>query len=140
MRLTAALIVVTCCLAGAASGFQPALQPGPATIKVTTRLVSTGSAAGLTVRTYDVLNRPAFKKPIGTAVLICLPVGSSFACREYVRLSRGQITTEGLVDGTSFYRLAVTGGTGYYDNVGGTMTVQPIGSDSQQIVVDLSAF
>jgi hypothetical protein len=118
-----------------------ALQPGPATIKATTEIVAVGKAGAVTTRTYRIYNRPSFHDAIGTAVLTCVKLAAgAIACHEYFRFRQGQIVTEGLVAGTVFYRLAVVGGTGVYDNAGGTLTVQQLTGRTQQVVFDLNAF
>jgi hypothetical protein len=118
-----------------------AIEPGPATINVTIRQVSSQAEGARTIRAFQILNRPAYRKPIGAAVLICNRAATRlFACRMYFRFPRGQITADGLVENLSFYRLAITGGIGYYDTVGGSMIVQEIGGDAWSVVISLQGF
>lgn len=133
-----ALAAIVLIPSGSATQGEPNLQPGPATINVTTRLTTTTGGT----RVYDLFNRPSYRNRIGTAILACVKLAPSvYACHEYLRLTRGQIIAEGVISGSGFYRLAVTGGTGYYDNAGGTMTVVPtMEAAIQRLVLDLNAF
>jgi len=119
-----------------------AIPPGPASIKVTLHLEKTTGANGRITRVFKVFNRPAYQGPIGDAVMVCIPARASLAaCRLYTSLRRGQITFDGLVSSFGFYRLAVTGGTGYYDTVGGSAVFGRINNSSVwSVVIDLQGF
>lgn len=117
------------------------LEPGPARIRLTAqqieqRLTHTGIA-----RTYALYNRPAYPDRLGTAVSICVRVAHGwFDCSYLLRLSRGTIITRSLVPSAAAFRLlAIVGGTGYYANVGGEMTAQPVG-DGQLFLINLHGF
>lgn len=116
-----------------------AVTPGRALIQATSRVSSQHSSGAGTVTVYDLYNRPRFGR-IGSAIRVCTPAGSVSACQEYLRFSRGLVAAAGLIGPSGFYQLAVTGGTGYYENTGGTMDVTPLGGGAQQIVVRLRAF
>jgi hypothetical protein len=118
-----------------------AIQPGPSLIEITAARTSTNVVYATTITTYNLFNRPAFPKAIGSAVLVCTKAAvQATICDEYLRLNRGQIVAKGLIVTRDFYRLAITGGTGYYDNIGGTMTVRATGPRTQQVVLNLNAF
>lgn len=135
--LVAGAVLVVALLAGSAA----AIEPGPASIHVTLRKVREVIDGDRLVSTFDVLNRPRYRDPIGEAVLVCVRARVQlYSCRQEFKLSRGQITSEGLVTSRAFFRLAVTGGTGYYDNVGGSMVVQSIGPASSVVVISLQGY
>lgn len=139
MKAILALAAVAAALVVPNSG---AVQPGPATIRVTSERLSSRVIDGdVDVSVYAIFNRPAFPRAIGAAVITCRKAAAAATvCYEYLRLSRGQVVAEGLIVDKTFYRLAVTGGTGYYDNIGGTLTVRATGPRTQQLVFDLNAF
>lgn len=128
--------------AGASSSAQQSagLPPGPSTIHATAHLEAIEHDGETVVRLYRLLNRPAYPRPIGSAILECQPIAAELACHEYLKLSRGQIVAAGVVDRIAFYRLGITGGTGYYDAVGGSLLVESIGDGTQTIVAQLEGF
>jgi hypothetical protein len=132
-----ASVVAFALLAGTSS----AIAPGPAVITVTIRQTNFEQSGERTVRTFAVLNRPTYRNAIGTAVLICVRARARlWSCRQLFKFTRGQVASDGLVESFDFYRLAVTGGTGYYDTVGGELVAQRIGSDAWAVVVNLQGF
>ena len=116
-----------------------AVQPGPAIIQVTAQLDSTRTGNGHLVRNYRLYNAPAYKNSIGTASLVCERAGTRWLCHEFIELQRGQIAAAGLVTNLNNYHLAVTGGTGFYSNVGGHMHARPLG-DNYLVDITLAAF
>jgi hypothetical protein len=118
-----------------------ALTPGDARIRITGARIETREFGAFTMRTYALYNRPAYPGRLGTATVSCLEVaGGMLDCSELLRLSRGTIITRGYVPKAAAYRvLAVVGGTGLYDNVGGEMTTQPLGG-GQLLLINLIAY
>jgi hypothetical protein len=117
-----------------------AIQPGPATIRVTTRQIQVVRRGDTVSRLYNIYNRPAYRNAIGNAVLRCSVIGRYQSCRADFLLSRGEIVMQGTIRSLAFYRLAVVGGTGYYDNIGGSSVIQQIGSDAYSIVINIQGF
>jgi hypothetical protein len=132
LLLAAALIFPS-----AASG----LPPGPARIRITITLsFKKIMRDGTVLRIYRIYNRPAYRKSIGMDYQLCLPVYINvLQCREYFELNRGQIIAIGLVKDLDFYRLAITGGIGYYDNVSGSIIRNKIGPNTYSIIMSLIA-
>lgn len=116
------------------------IQPGPARIQLTSVLLERKEAAGVS-RAYALYNRPAYPNRIGTGVQRCLSVSKGWLdCTYMLRLSHGVIVARALVPSAASFRLlAVLGGSGLYSNVGGEMTVQPLGN-GQLIIVNLLGF
>jgi len=116
-----------------------ALQPGPAKIKLTGTVVETVNQYQ---RVYSLWNKPTYQQRLGTGFQICLPFGDQYTdCYLTLRLGRGQIVARGVSPTVSGFRqLAVVGGTGYYENVGGEVTMQSLGPATVLILVDLRAF
>jgi hypothetical protein len=119
------------------------LPPGPARLSLQTKQIATRQLGAFSIaKTYALYNRPAYRQRVGTAVLICAyAVPGWRTCKEYLRLGRGTIIADGLTPASSsFYNLAVVGGTGIYSNTGGTITLQPISHDTQILSGVLEAF
>lgn len=137
--LLAAMLAGVLALAAAAA---PTISPGPSRIRLTGSLIEQRYAAGAPAKTYALFNRPAYADRLGTAVVRCLEVSTGWVdCTELLRLSRGEIIARGLVPSAARYRvLAIVGGTGYYANVGGDMSVQTLGASGQVLLVDLIAY
>jgi hypothetical protein len=117
------------------------MPPGPSRIRATAALLSQQAAHGTVVAVYALHNRPAYPGRIGTAFVRCQPAGGGYLeCAETLVLRRGEILAFGVVSAAAGFRqLAVVGGSGYYANAGGEMTVQPLGG-GQLILVDLEGF
>jgi hypothetical protein len=63
-------------------------------------------------------------RPIGQAVLTCMKVSKTQqSCLGSYILPRGMIETSGVLNSRLLYTAAITGGTGFYDNARGTLTV-----------------
>ena len=136
-RLAPLLVVVAAVAAGAVpAGGRLALdQPG--NIRITDRIVAHthvdvahgGSSAG----NFDfyrqlLFNRGITSKAIGHSDVTCIATGSgSSNCSGTYFLPRGEIMVDGVIASRLFYELAVTGGTGVYSNVRGTMTATYLG-------------
>jgi len=116
-----------------------ALQPGPSKIKLTGTVVETMNKYQ---RIYSLWNKPTYQQRLGTGFQLCVPFGDQYTdCYLTLRLGRGQIVARGVSPTVSGFRqLAVVGGTGYYENVGGEVTMQSLGPATVLILVDLRAF
>src|SRR5438128_12306621 len=111
----------------------------PGTVRITDREVkqtavdvgAQGRSPGdLLVSTVLLFNKRITARPIGHAETTCTYLGSggvqgagSSSCSAAFFLPQGEITAYGVINSRLFYQLAVTGGTGLYDNVRGTLTV-----------------
>lgn len=119
------------------------LEPGPARIRlISISTIDTRRLPGVTIRVFSLWNRPQYKNKLGMGFEDCYKITKEFIdCYLTLRLSRGQITSRGIVSVYATIReMAVVGGTGYYNNVGGDLVIQPIGRDTFLILVDLIAF
>lgn len=116
------------------------IDPGPSRIRLSAVLAGE-LRSPLPSRTYALYNRPAYPDRLGTGVSTCIPAALGWLdCSYLLRLSRGTIVARALVpEAATFRLLAIVGGTGYYSNVGGEMTVQPLGN-GQLILVNLLGF
>lgn len=105
---------------------------GPAIIRITDRqltqkrvdLAPRGTSAGdLEIVRHRLFDRA--KSVIGRSELVCTFVDNrrSRSCRGTYILPRGKIVVGGALQYHQFYVLAVTGGTGLFDNARGTLTV-----------------
>ena len=107
---------------------------GPATIRITDRELSVvrvdvgprrTSPGDLEIVRHRLLERNRPRNVIGRSELVCTFVDSrrSRSCRGTYILPRGKIMVAGTLQYRQFYVLAVTGGTGLYDNARGTLSV-----------------
>ena len=119
--------------------------PGPATIRITDRevafsTVDTGrrgrSPGDVEVTRRLLFNKRIRQKAIGRAEIVCTVVASnSRHCTGTYILPRGTIVVAGEMRYRQFFQLAVTGGTGFYNNVRGTLTVTSLGRKPRRDVV-----
>ena len=117
---------------GLAASPAPALT-GPGVVRVTgiqngfTRLDNgrRGATPGdIEITRYRLFNKRVRQKPIGHAQLVCVVVGHSFRnCAGTYFLPAGKMTVSGALQFRALYDMAVTGGTGLYNNVRGTLVV-----------------
>jgi len=120
----------------------------PGTIRITDvevkrRSVDIG-AAGRTpgdvlVITHLLFNKRITPKPLGHSEALCTFLGrgdvlgaGSSSCSVTFFLPKGRIMASGVIHSRLFYELAVTGGTGLYNNVRGTLTVTSLGRNPPQ--------
>jgi hypothetical protein len=116
-----------------AYGWRSAAGTGPATVRVTDRQLgytrvdvgrpgqSPGDSEIITDRLY---NKRITQKVIGTARFICtFTIGITRTCIATIDLPKGELVASGAVRFREFFKLAVVGGTGLYDNARGTLTV-----------------
>jgi HAMP domain-containing protein len=105
-------------------------QTGPALIRITSTqtryaLVDLGRS-----RTGDtefirqkLFNRKITQKPIGRAEVVCtFTFGKARVCRGTYFLAKGKLVVGGSISNRDIYELAITGGTGLYNNARGTFT------------------
>jgi hypothetical protein len=120
----------------------PNLQ-GPGIVRVTNEQLTSKrvdlGAPGLTpgdllIVTQLVYNRRITTHAIGHEEMLCTYLGrggvlggGSRSCQITVYLPEGRIVASGAVHNLVLYSLPVVGGTGIYDNVGGSLTVTQLG-------------
>jgi hypothetical protein len=110
---------------------------GPATIRITdkqTRVVRVdlgkrGRTAGdVEIVNALVYNQRVTPRALGHSETVCTyTIGINRSCQGTVFLPKGKLVVAGILRYRQFYELAVTGGTGLYNNARGTMTVTRIG-------------
>jgi hypothetical protein len=130
--LMATLAASALLVLAAVGGWDSAAGTGPATIRITDRLVGytrvdngrPGISPGDTeVISYRLFNRRISRTPIGYARFVCtFTVGKLRSCTGTVFLPKGQLVVGGSMRYRALYELAVLGGTRLYDNARGTMT------------------
>lgn len=106
---------------------------GPSLIRITNREVAyervdvgkRGVSPGdLEVIRQSLYNRRLTTKSIGHSDLVCTFVDTrARSCRGTYFLPRGKLVVGGSLRFRQFYELAVLGGTGFYNNARGTLTV-----------------
>jgi hypothetical protein len=63
-------------------------------------------------------------KPLGRAEMVCTTItGANQSCSGTYFLPRGELVVSGVISSRLIYILAVAGGTEFYNNVRGTLTV-----------------
>lgn len=87
------------------------------------------------VLTHMLYNRRITSKALGHEEAICTYLGrggvlggGSRSCQLMFYLPQGRILASGTVHNLLFFTLPVVGGTGIYENVGGTLTVTFLGA------------
>ena len=118
---------------------------GPGTIRITSREVANTridlGAKGLSPGDMDVVREQLFNtritpKAIGHAEIVCTYiVKTSRNCQGTFFLPKGKIIVGGPIYYPQLYELAVTGGTGLYDNVRGSVTVTATSSRPRREVL-----
>jgi hypothetical protein len=69
-------------------------------------------------------NRKITSRPIGSGRFLCtFTTGATRTCIATFDLPKGEVVATGTVRYRQFYDLAITGGTGLYDNARGTLTI-----------------
>jgi hypothetical protein len=110
---------------------------GKATIRITDRVLATTridvGPRGVSPGDQEIVRSRLLErgtgKTIGRSELACTFVdsGRSRVCRGTYILPKGDLVVGGSILYRQFYDLAVTGGTGLYDNARGTLTVTRTG-------------
>jgi hypothetical protein len=119
----------------------PALDPGSAKIRITASITSTTVKAGHAVTFESLYNKSIREKPIGFAVRSCLLVQpATKVCDVVYSLPHGRVDAHGLISNESVYTLAVTGGTGTYQNAGGQVDAIAIDAHTLALIFSLRAF
>jgi hypothetical protein len=114
------------------TGTRSMASTGPATIRITDRQVvdrhlGTGIGSREIVRTA-LYQRSGDKPVLGQAAMLCTYVATNQrSCTTTYTLPRGTIVVSGILSSRLLYELAITGGTGLYDNARGTLTNTTIG-------------
>jgi hypothetical protein len=114
-----------------------AALPGPGIIRITAARVSSvhidngrkGRSVGDEEISRELLyNKRLTPKAIGHAELVCTSTGGKSAnCNGTFFLPKGKIVVSGPRTFQEIFEVAVIGGTGFYDNVRGTLTVTALG-------------
>jgi len=129
LRLAAgAVLVVTCvCSVGAAASTG---TTGPAVIRLTdvqssyVTLSREGKLGSVELIEQRLFGSGSPKKVIGHSIVNCTFVTDrERTCEGTYLLPRGMLVTNGVLQSRLFYTVAITGGTGLYDNARGTLTV-----------------
>ena len=139
--LVGALLVFGAASASAVLASSELTKPG--VIRITNREVSRetvdngrpGPSAGdQLIVTQLLFNRRITTKALGHQEMLCTSLGQgdvrgggSRACSMTFYLPQGRLVAGGSVHNLLFYQLPILGGTGLYDNVGGTLTVTFLG-------------
>lgn len=119
------------------------IAPGPARITVTANPIGKAvTVGGTTTREYALFNRPDYPNRLGTMVSTCRAAEPLWSvCRVFIWLSRGIIICEGIFPQVANFKIyAITGGTGYYANIGGTLTLQPLAGQVLLATAKILAF
>ena len=134
--LATALAALSAALLFAASSAPSTALKGPGIIRITSRQtgftrVDTGvpgrSPGDMEISQVQLYNTRIRQKPIGHGQLVCIYTGdSSRNCNGTFVLPGGKLVVSGSLIYRSLYDLAVTGGTGLYSNVRGTLIVTRI--------------
>jgi hypothetical protein len=130
-RGTAGLAIAVAVVAGSATVRSDAAT-GPATIPITDQQTlykrlggGVGSREIARARLYS---RSPSHRAIGESVLVCTYVGrTERSCLVTYTLPKGSIVAAGVLTSRLLYELAITGGTGLYDNARGTVTTTVTG-------------
>lgn len=140
----ATVLVGIVVLAGSLTGGSPALT-SPGTITLTTRAIKQqfvdrgppGRGAGdLLVKRLLLYNKGIRVRAIGHADIVCTyTTRYAQQCNATYSLPRGKIVAAGAFEFPQFHELAVTGGTGLYDNVQGTLTVTLLRRDPERNIL-----
>ena len=121
---TAGAVVAT-----AAAAVGVSATTGPATIRITDvqvgfKRVGASQAVGTVEVVQQKLYNPSIAHPIGRADHVCTYVARRMRqCTSTYSLPRGKIITSGAIDSRLLFTVAITGGTGLYDNARGALTV-----------------
>lgn len=142
MRWILAAIVLSGVVATSGVLASPQL-PRPGVVRITNAELSRervdvgkpGPSAGdLLVVTHLLYNTRITERPLGHEELMCTALGrggvlggGARSCQLYIYLPEGRLLASGNVHNLLFFTLPVVGGTGIYDNVGGSLTVTYLG-------------
>jgi hypothetical protein len=118
---------------------------GPGIIRITSRQtgfthVDTGasgrSPGDMEISRVQLFNTRIRQRPIGHGQLVCIYIGDNFRnCEGTFVLPAGKLVVSGGLVYRSLYDLAVTGGTGLYSNVRGSLIVTRIRQDPPRDVL-----
>jgi hypothetical protein len=132
MKYVLVLVLVVLLIIPTANGLT---RPG--VVRVTTRNLYTVSTTAGPLQVASVFNLNVSPNPIGNAQVLCiaadggrgpLPAGSRYCWGTYT-IGNNSLVVQGVSRNAFRYELAVTGGTGTYSNVGGTLNVYRITSN-----------
>ena len=93
------------------------------------------SPGDMEITRASLFNRRVRKRPLGSGHLVCVATGGGFRhCDGTYILPAGKIVVSGALVYRDFYRIAVTGGTGIYNNVRGMLVVTRL-SRSENLLI-----
>lgn len=149
MRVVVATLVGALLLTSQMANARPTIAPGTYHIRITSQLIKQDKGKRLVLAASALYNKHISSYAIGNSISRCtimghkrtFPEGTLF-CNVVFRMPLGQIVTAGVVTSRVYYRLAVTGGTGVYSNVGGQVRVitTKLKPHKENLVFSLRAF
>ena len=128
-RLAAGTLLIAALACSVGTGLSGGAT-GPALIRLTdlqTRAVKVRSPGS--IGTMEFIQQSLFgsgnkSQPIGHSIVTCMNVSKrERSCEGSYLLPRGMVLTRCILQSRLFYTAAITGGTGYYNNARGTVTV-----------------
>ena len=146
-RLLTGVGVVAVALATAGSAGPTTALTGPGIVRITSvpkkhARIDVGprgySPGDMDITRVRLFNKRVRKSPLGNGQLVCTATGEKFwNCNGTYILPAGKIMVSGALIFTDFYDLAVTGGTGTYKNVRGTLVVTKLRRSDKLMVFRL---
>ncbi len=138
-RFALAAVGTAAALVAAYASYPADALKGPGIIRITSKekrytRVDNGargtSPGDMEISRALLYNKALRKKPLGHSQLVCVLAGDAFRnCTGTFVLPAGKIVVSGGLIYRGLYDLAVTGGTGLYNNVRGTLTVTRLTSN-----------
>lgn len=103
----------------------------PGDVRITSKALYSRATSAGTVTVYLLYNRALTPHPIGNAQLLCVDLGAEVGplprqakyCFGNYAIGRSTLNVHGVARRSLYFQLAVVGGTGVYNNVGGTATI-----------------
>lgn len=104
--------------------------PGTSRINLTAQVITRDKIGSIRFAAYALYNKPRYSNAIGNSISRCSSVGrrrtlpkGTQLCTNVYRLPLGQVIAMGLVTSPIYYKMAITGGTGEYKNIGGEVLI-----------------
>lgn len=146
MRFAAvALLVFVVAGVASAQSPQPAGPPAPPSqITLAATVVDVRESTDMRSDIVLLWNRTIRSRPVGHAVLTCAKVGTGgvlgggiWNCIGVYQLPLGKISTQGILHGYNRYTLVITGGTGRYKGVSGSLFVRRVAEGQRKLIFSL---
>lgn len=148
IRTLAVTLLVLSLLISPASATEK-IEPGLWHIRITSQVITRDKTGKIRITASLLYNKHISPYAIGNSVARCteiglrrtLPRGTQF-CSISFRMPLGQIVTAGIVTSEVYYKLAIVGGTGVYNNIGGELLtiVTKLKPRKQNLVFTIHAF